>query len=354
MSLNFNFSNNISINETLSNLVEIYALMAYRNIYNGYDVDNEDGDSDIEEGTYKAAYATKRRKSSPQLDPIPDYTPTPLHILEKRARLNPPTYSYSDNNKNLQYNNNALPTNKEKHIAEPPLAGTTQTTQQKHKPKTSQSKVSLFCPKPKTSSSAQPVACRRRLSSSIDSSSTNSTSKPTILPDKQANTEPHINESVMWTPRVPSEIPELKPKNSDDYSGAFHSLTVTKQRVAHKPTIAAPKSKKSQHPLGQSKNVPIVLRNRYLGIIIDEYLNTGHTEQESYDEARKEEQAIAQRASSKNIYLNLVAGLKKKIREKAGIPIVKTNSTAPCVSHDKILTGKVDGTFSIEKRNKNT
>lgn len=89
-----------------------------------------------------------------------------------------------------------------------------------------------------------------------------------------------------------------------------------KQRVAHKPTIPVNKHKRPKVPKGQSK-IPLAMRAKYLEVITDEYLKTGHEENKSYESALAEEQTIASRTANKNIYVNLVAGLKKKIREQA-------------------------------------
>lgn len=168
----------------------------------------------------------------------------------------------------------------------------------------------------------------------------------------------------MWTPNPPP------PSSSGGTSGLlgndndYEKSTLpraTKQRVAHKPTI--PKNKKNQPrtPLGVAKKVPVSLRVKYLDVIVKEYLNTGHPEEESYSEALKEEQSLANRAANKSIYINLVAGLKKKIRERAGVLSTANHDQDPkyvngnkVVSHDEILTGKVKGTFSIERKRKSS
>lgn len=170
----------------------------------------------------------------------------------------------------------------------------------------------------------------------------------------------------MWSPKLPSQIKPVKseiptPKTDsceEDYS-KYTSPKPAKQRVAHKPTVPQNKQNRPRLPLGSSKKVPQPLRIKYLDVIINEYLNTGHKEDESYQEALKEEQNLANRAANKNIYANLVAGLKKKIREKAGLLTVPQDGDPKyvgngnkVVSHDEILTGKVVGTFSIQRKRK--
>ena len=228
------------------------------------------------------------------MDPIPTYTPTPLHILEQRSRLN----------------------NKSKGICGPSAA------------------------------------------------------------EQQESTAAYFEQPVIWSPKIPAQIaplqcddddddddieiidePSTKPSCDEDHS-KYQSLNVPKARVAHKPTIPKNKHNRPRMPAGVSKKVPQAFRIKYLDVIINEYLNNGHDENESYQEALKEEQALANRAANKSIYVNLVAGLKKKIREKAGL-LTQHHDEDPkyvngnkVVSHEDILIGKVVGTFSIQRKRK--
>lgn len=133
-----------------------------------------------------------------------------------------------------------------------------------------------------------------------------------------------------------------------------------KPRIAHRLPISQSKQKRPRLPLGIAKKVPSSLRMKYLDVIINEYLNTGHQEEESYDEALKEEKTIANRAANKSIYINLVAVLKKRIREKVGLTTLPQDDDPKfidgnkVVSHSEILVGKVTGSFSVEKRKRKT
>lgn len=142
----------------------------------------------------------------------------------------------------------------------------------------------------------------------------------------------------------------MEKSKPDEYLPTYKSPTLARARIAHtyKPE---PRAKRPRYPIGDAKKVPIQIRTKYLDIIIDEFLHTKHSEAEAFKGALEEEKAIAQRAANKNIYANLVACLKKRLREKAGVSTAsKVDSGKPGVSHDEILTGKVVGTFSIEKR----
>lgn len=181
-----------------------------------------------------------------------------------------------------------------------------------------------------------------------------------------------INEiPVMWTPRAISEGPvAVKRRRSSplmdpislpqpQITNQTKSSPISKQTVSQisPRTKTITKQKRPRIPLGVCKKVPSVIRIRYLEVIIDEYLSTGHPEDEAYEEALKEERAIANRAANKSIYINLVAVLKKKIREKVGIPPCqdadpKYVNGNKVVSHSDIITGKVVGTFSIERKRK--
>lgn len=131
-------------------------------------------------------------------------------------------------------------------------------------------------------------------------------------------------------------------------------------RQARKPTYNT-----SRLPLGITNKVPTNLRKLFLDDLINEYMKAKYKEEESIPKAQHEEQVIANRASSKIIYRNLIAGLKKRIRDEANdkspdsskkdkdnekqVQFVNGNKV---VSHEEILTGKINGTFSIQKKRK--
>lgn len=101
-----------------------------------------------------------------------------------------------------------------------------------------------------------------------------------------------------------------------------------KPRIAHKAPARPPADKRPRLPLGLSRKVPSAARLTGLQTIIDEYLKGGTKEEEAYSEALNEEKKIADRASSRMIYMNLLANLVKRIRDKAGVKtIVSDNDT---------------------------
>lgn len=69
-------------------------------------------------------------------------------------------------------------------------------------------------------------------------------------------------------------------------------------------------------PLGIVKKVPTNLRKIHLDALVEEYIKTEIDEDESYEKAQIEEEAVAKRAATKSIYRNLIASLKKKIRDE--------------------------------------
>lgn len=318
----------------------------------------------------------KRRRSSPLLDPIPTYNPTPLHILELRRRSNNsdqdtgvPEYSTEPDReeRSSRYNDDYEPLLG----PSPSVVGrrssiTTTLESTRNMPTTTslsrpaqlaarkRSANSANAVRPVTSALARAVAQRKSSSASgtLDAMFADQTQTRAIQP-------------VMWSPQLPSQIESVKsePTNSDaiqpdEVDERYTSPRKTKQRVAHKPTIPVNTNKKPRAPLGTSKKVPAVLRMKYLDLIIQEYLSSGHPENDSYQDALKEEELIAKRAANKGIYTNLVASLRKKIREKAGTSALPPDSDPKfvdgnrVVSHDEIITGRVKGTFSIERKRK--
>jgi len=355
---------------------------------------------------------TKRRKSSPQMDPVPDYTPTPLHILEQRARASTMGYSYSTDytptpistrptSPSLDpWDSNPSARDSYSHADYTPLlepspsvVGRTVVALADHdhpshqqlaaqrstpsaisrppakRPATSCSGTAL---RPVSGALAQAVA--RRRSSQADKDKQATLDRAASIKSTSAYTErAYAEQPVMWSPQLPSLIQPIKSeegsegkqqqnkgKDEGDEYAKYKSPRVVKQRVAHKPTVAQNKNKQPRIPLGTSKKVPIALRVRYLEVLVNEYLNTGHREEESYELALKEEQNLANRAANKSIYINLVAGMKKRIREAAGVSTVRQDDDPKyvggnkVVSHSEIITGKVIGTISIERKRKNS
>lgn len=305
-----------------------------------------------EPGTSKQAHLSRYSTSRPSmndLDYVPMLTPTPA-IVGRTI------------------------------IAEPyPTHRTRQATQRASSAKNSSAL------RPVSSALTQAVAKRRNSHEKV------SPVRPGLRPRLESSAI--YEQPIMWSPRPPYRMPQINepqtPPRPADTDSDIEIITppsstttpatsasaptpmeeectnytlprMNKQRVAHKPaTIPINKQKRPRAPLGVVKKIPSSIRMRYLEAIIAEYLNTGHKEEESYEEALKEEQSLANRAANKSIYFNLVAGLKKKIREKAGVPTLPKGDDDPkyvngnkVVSHSDILTGKVKGTFSIEKKRK--
>lgn len=383
--------------------------------------DNED--SDIEEVVFIPAKSgnndsssptssynpPKRRKSSPQLDPIPTYTPTPLYILAQResraASLNYANDNLTNQQSNFNYDsitytptpiaqlrnyNTADSSSPPSNYADdevpdpneyqpllgpsPIVVGRTVVAKEPDQPK---SRSSARCrrtpstssatstntanaPRPVTGALAEAVA-RRRNSQQESSTSTTTTSvrKESRTADKRI--APEV--PVLWSPQLPSEIEaakeaELARKKAQEEAelAKYKSPRGPKQRIAHKPNVSP--NKKVLMPSGVSKKVPLALRKKYLQVIFEEYLNTGHSEEEAMKESVAQEQSLAGRAATSSIYINLVAGLKKKLREKAGVSTLPPEDNLKyvngnkVVSHSEIITGKVIGTFSIERKRK--
>lgn len=364
---------------------------------------------DITDHSSTSSNFPKRRKSSPQMDPIPIYTPTPIHILEQRARdvaTNRPTSSsnesdfsmpnYAPTIPNSDYSpitsNNYSTSQWDQSLSDvtssiyspsdyvpllepsPSVVGRTTVesrprTRSKQQTPTStrstSSNNSASALRPFASSALSQAIARRRGSQTerpapLDHTSAAQAAAALFNVSTPSIETKNCEEPVMWSPHLPSQIPNPKIDNlqAGEELGQFSLPRATKQRIAHKPTVPRNKGKRPKVPIGVARKVPAALRIKYLDVIIDEYLNTGHTEEESYKEALEEEKALADRAANRNIYINLVAGLKKKIREKKGISTLPQDDDPKfvngnkVVSHDEIITGKVIGTFSIEKKRK--
>lgn len=408
---------------------------------------NNDDDLLLSTSSSASYNAPKRRKSSPQLDPIPSYTPTPLHLLEQQRAIaassagddlsspehivfnydnityDPTPISQLRSSSNQLQQSNSYSISPDQHSSSlssnysssethpcaneyrpllepsPIVVGRTIVAKDPEPPVRSSRSASLlptsssrqrrsvsnatgnasYAPRPVTGALADAVARRRSsqqeanlLAASSRQVPTSQTSRGdthnTITTATATGTSASINiapeEPVMWSPQLPSEIEaakqaELAKKKAQeeaDYA-KYKSPRANKQRIAHKPTVS-PNKKQAIMPAGISKKVPLVLRKKYLEVILEEYLNTGHSEEEALKESVAQEQLLANRAATRSIYINLIAGLKKKLREKAGVSTLppdeglKYVNGNKVVSHSEILTGKVIGTFSIERKRK--
>lgn len=319
----------------------------------------------------------KRRKSSPQMDPIPSYTPTPIHVLEQRSRLNlardqpnfhnqidytpmpisarhtsPLGWDYDKSSESSRGTD--ATSNRDNYEAYTPLLGPTP------------------CVVGQTIVRSSPigVATRRSVSRANSASAVRPASSALVQAvvkrrnsqqKELSDSSPAIAEQpIPWSPQLPSQIQPIKDLMTPDTVEKFTSPRITKQRVAHKPNLSQGRNNRPRLPTGTSKKVPLLLRTKYLEVIINEYLNTGHSDEEAYKNAQQDEEAIAVRAANRSIYINLIAGAKKKIREKAGVSTLPRDDDPKfvdgnkVVSHSEILTGKVTGTFSIERKRKSS
>ncbi|KAH9509754.1 RNA exonuclease 1 [Bulinus truncatus] len=99
----------------------------------------------------------------------------------------------------------------------------------------------------------------------------------------------------------------------------------TEKRKAHEPTMT--NLKRPVIPAIFGDKVPSNIRQRYLNLIIDEYLKF-NSEEVAFQ--KEEEQVIYTRASNKNIYLGLTANTIKKIRMEAA-ECQPSSSKKPCL-----------------------
>ncbi|XP_030852144.1 RNA exonuclease 1 homolog isoform X2 [Strongylocentrotus purpuratus] len=126
------------------------------------------------------------------------------------------------------------------------------------------------------------------------------------------------------------------------------------KRTAHMPKTV---SKRPMIPTDYGSKVPMNIRQRYLNVFIDELLKTTEEDQDAFDKALDEEKLVYQRASSKNIYLNLCVNALKKLKNQTDsrlqIPPSTPSSLFPSrvVSHEAVLGGKLAAqtSYSIHK-----
>ncbi|KAK0062968.1 RNA exonuclease 1 [Biomphalaria pfeifferi] len=88
----------------------------------------------------------------------------------------------------------------------------------------------------------------------------------------------------------------------------------TEKRKAHEPTMT--NLKRPIIPTSFGDKVPSNIRQRYLNILIEEYLKF-NSEETAFQKAQEEERIVYERACNKNIYIRLLVNAVKKIREEA-------------------------------------
>lgn len=309
----------------------------------------------------------KRRRSSPLLDPLPTYNPTPLHLLQRNYTDSSSTSSsyYTANNESMNdynsysYSPNSGPysttttkrSNNDEYVPllhpspdvigpynDDPSPPRPRTTRLEHATITSVTQAT----KPTKSATRKPANPRTNRPSvaavarAIASRSL-SQDKLTLGVEEAARsvsayTDPttsatNIEKPVMWSPKPPSEIEPVRDEVAERAKAEAEAIKQQQQlanrkprttgvtRIAHKPTNPVQKSKRPRVPRGVTKKVPAYYRTRYLDVIIDEYLAAGRGEDESYEKGLSDENGIAMRAANKNIYVNLIARLKKQIRD---------------------------------------
>ncbi|XP_072172640.1 uncharacterized protein [Diadema setosum] len=126
------------------------------------------------------------------------------------------------------------------------------------------------------------------------------------------------------------------------------------KRVAHVPKSA---SKRPMVVPDRSNKVPTNIRQRYLNLFIDEIIKTARTEKEAFDKGLEEEKVVYQRASSRNIYLNLCVNALKKLQNVTASQLDSPPSTPTLmsarnvISHEAVLGGKLAAktSFSIHR-----
>ncbi|XP_071509273.1 uncharacterized protein [Diadema antillarum] len=126
------------------------------------------------------------------------------------------------------------------------------------------------------------------------------------------------------------------------------------KRVAHMPKSS---SKRPMVVPDRSNKVPTNIRQRYLNVFIDEIVKTARTEKEAFEKGLEEEKVVYQRASSRNIYLNLCVNALKKLQNVTASQLDSPPSTPTLmsarnvISHEAVLGGKLAAktSFSIHR-----
>ncbi|XP_077869979.1 uncharacterized protein LOC100372740 [Saccoglossus kowalevskii] len=141
------------------------------------------------------------------------------------------------------------------------------------------------------------------------------------------------------------------------------SQTLTKsnpkneKRKAHIPKAITCKNPRPTIPVEYGSKVPANIRQRYLNVFIDECLKFCKTEEESYARALKEEKAMYERSTGRNVYLNLCINTVKRLRKLQ--PANLNNKISPdkngnqkkYISHEAVLAGKraTQTTFTVHR-----
>ncbi|RWS24676.1 RNA exonuclease 1-like protein [Leptotrombidium deliense] len=163
---------------------------------------------------------------------------------------------------------------------------------------------------------------------------------------------------------------------SESVEKASATVTGGKKRIAHNlkpiatysknPTATSVKSpaegnaieeiKRPTLPLELGAKVPLVVRKRYLSIIIEECLRcTPDSKKTAYDRGLEEEKNVFKRSSNKNIYMNLAANRIKAIRNehcKNETQSSENNGkqTQRMISHESVLNGPQAAGCSIQRK----
>ncbi|XP_040074041.1 RNA exonuclease 1 homolog isoform X2 [Ixodes scapularis] len=135
------------------------------------------------------------------------------------------------------------------------------------------------------------------------------------------------------------------------------------RRLAHVPALVL--SKRPTIPAEYGSRVPVVVRQRYLNLFVDECAKSSTTEEEAIEKALSEEKQTYERSSNKSVYLNVAVNTLKRLRREAAAQaeaasVGETSTSAPdlrpqgankVVSHALVLQGALGArtSFSIEK-----
>ncbi|XP_071953770.1 uncharacterized protein [Antedon mediterranea] len=158
-----------------------------------------------------------------------------------------------------------------------------------------------------------------------------------------------VDRSVVSSKKV-LQSPKPTPRESVDWVTIAGTADKGVKRVAHVPKTKA--SKRPVIPLGYGKNIPNVVRQRYLTMFIDELIKVGLEEQTAFDTALGEEKLACEKASSKNVYLNVCINTVKRIRSMDNRNTKKTSTPVKSVSHLANIGGKraAQTSFSIQEK----
>ncbi|BFY99577.1 hypothetical protein BsWGS_02618 [Bradybaena similaris] len=161
-----------------------------------------------------------------------------------------------------------------------------------------------------------------------------------------------------WSPNSFYNKKRPEPSTSTDAVPEKQLITIastaskTEKRVAHEPTQI--NLKRPVIPAEFGTKVPSNVRQRYLNLMIDEYLKFT-PEEAAFNKGQEEEQATYNRASNKNIYLRVAVNAIKKIRTEAlesqpstskkqcmGLASLSSmTSSHPAQSHEATLGGSL-------------